>query len=113
METRPPEKRFWMVPFTIHATRGLLRDQKSRRKTMTLCLVVAVALSIAGFTGFGSWLDPHEHPVRFLFFWGACGWITVTALLLALIDMLMLRVQARRAREELLERANKGNHSGE
>jgi len=113
METGPPEKRLRTASFSIHATRGLLRDQTSRRKTMTLCLVVAVALAIAGFTGFRSWLDPHQYPVRFLLFWGACGWVTVTALLLAIMDMLMLRIEARRAREELLEQAKKGKRSGE
>ena len=101
METRPPNKPFWMVPFTVHATRGLLRDQKSRRKTMTLSLVAAVALSIAGFTVLRSWLDPHEHPWRFILYWLVVAWETVLVLLLALFDMLMVRAQDRAARKKL------------
>ena len=101
METRPPNKPFWMVPFTVHATRGLLRDQKSRRKTMTLSLVAAVALSIAGFTVLRPWLDPHEHPWRFILYWLVVVWETVLVLLLALFDMLMVRAQDRAARKKL------------
>ena len=98
MENGPPPKRFWMVPFTIHATRGLLRDQHTRRKTMAVSLVIAVALLVAGLTLFRSWLDPHEHPWRFVLYWLACAWATVLVFLLALLDLLLVRAQARGAR---------------
>jgi protein-S-isoprenylcysteine O-methyltransferase Ste14 len=101
METRPPKKSFWMVPFTIHATRGLLRDQRSRRKTMAVSLVVAIVLLVAGLTIFRPWLDPHEHPWRFILYWLACAWETVLVLLLALFDLLLVRAQARAARRVL------------
>ena len=99
METRPPNKSFWMVPFTIHATRGLLRDQRSRRKTMAVCVLVAVVMLIAGLTVLRPWLNPHEHPWRFVLFWFACGWETVLLLLLAILDMLLIRAQARAERK--------------
>ena len=101
MENGPPPKRFWMVPFTIHATRGLLRDQHTRRKTMAVSLVIAVALLVAGLTLFRSWLDPHEHPWRFVLYWLACAWATVLVFLLALLDLLLVRAQARAARKAL------------
>ncbi len=88
-----------MVPFTIHATRGLLRDERSRRKTMAISLLVAVVMLVAGLTVLRSWLDPHEHPWRFILFWFACAWDTFLALLLALLDMLLIRAQARAARK--------------
>jgi hypothetical protein len=101
MEPGPPKKHFWMVPFTIHATRGLLRDQQARRKTMAVSLVIAVALLAAGLSVFRSWLDPHEHPWRFILYWLACAWETALVLLLALFDLLLVRAQARAARKTL------------
>jgi hypothetical protein len=103
MEDRPPEKRLRVAPFAIHATRGLLRDQKSRRRTMAVSIAVALILLVTGLTVFRSWLDPHQHPWRFIFFWLACAWETVLAILLALFDVLLMREQARGARKALRE----------
>ncbi|MFN2623933.1 MAG: hypothetical protein ABR611_13930 [Chthoniobacterales bacterium] len=103
MENRPPEKRLEVAPFAVHATRGVLRDPKARRKTMALLLAGAVVLIALGLFGAKTWLEPHEHPVRFISFWFACGWITLTALLLALLDLLVLRTAARQARKALRE----------
>jgi hypothetical protein len=105
METPPPEKRLQVAPFAIHATRGLLRNPSSRRKTMALLVVVALAMIVLGSLGLGAWLEPHEHPVRFILFWFACGWVTLTVLLLAVLDMLLVRAEGRRAREALREEA--------
>ena len=101
MEDRPPEKRLRVAPFAIHATRGLLRDQKSRRRTMAVSIAVALILLVTGLTVFRSWLDPHEHPWRFIFFWLACAWEIVLAVLLALFDLLLTRAQERAARKLL------------
>jgi len=103
METGPPEKRLQVAPFAVHATRGLLRDPGPRRKMMAILIVVSLILLVIGLTVFRSSLDSHEHPVRFILFWFACGWITVTALLLALLDILLVRAEARRARRALRE----------
>ena len=103
MEDRPPEKRLRVAPFAIHATRGLLRDQKSRRRTMAVSIAVALFLLVTGLSVFRSWLNPHEHPWRFIFFWLACAWETVLAILLALFDVLLMRAQERAARKALRE----------
>lgn len=103
MEERPPEKRLEVAPFAVQATRGVLRDPKARRKTMALLLAGALALVALGLFGAKTWLEPHEHPVRFILFWFACGWIALTALLLALLDLLLLRAAARRTRKALRE----------
>jgi hypothetical protein len=109
METRPPKKSFWMVPFTVQVTRGLLRDERSRRKTMGISLLVAVVMLVTGLTVLRPWLNAHEHPWRFIFFWLACTWETLLVLLLALLDLLLVRAQARAARrafqEEFSQRA--------
>lgn len=96
-----------MVPFAIHATRGLLRDANSRRKTMAISLFVAVIMLVAGLTILRPWLNPHEHPWRFILFWFACAWDTLLALLLALLDMLLIRAQARAARKAVREEFSK------
>src|SRR3954469_825509 len=103
METRPPEKRLEMAPFTIHATRGLLRDPKMRRIMMAISIVVAAILLVIGLTGLRSWLNPHEHPWRFVLFWFACAWQTTLAILLALFDLLLARTQERAAQKALRE----------
>jgi heme/copper-type cytochrome/quinol oxidase subunit 2 len=101
-----------MVPFTVHATRGLLRDERSRRKTMAISLLVALLLLAAGLTILRPWLDPHEHPWRFILFWFACAWVTLLVLLLALLDLLLIRAQARAARKLFREEFSKGASPG-
>lgn len=90
-----------MAPFAIQVTRGLLRDERSRRKTMGISLLIVVVMVISGLTVLRPWLNPHEHPWRFVFFWFACAWETILVLLLALLDLLLLRAQARAARRAL------------
>lgn len=103
MDNPPPPKRLRIVPFSIHATRGLLRDERSRRKTMGFFLLVAVVMLVAGLTVLRPWLNPHEHPWRFVLYWLACGWETLLVLLLALLDMLLVRAQARAGRKAMQE----------
>lgn len=107
MNDRPPKKSFWMVPFTVQITRGLLRDERSRRKTMGMSLLVAVAMLVSGLTVLRPWLNPDEHPWRFIFFWFACAWETLLVLLLALLDLLLVRAQARATRKVLREEFSK------
>ena len=89
--------------FVIHATRGLIRDHKTRRKTMFVAVLVAVALLFSGSTFLKPDLDPRVHPSWFILFWFACAWITLLAALLAVFDMLLVRAQARAA-EKLLRK---------
>ena len=107
METPEPKKSFWVVPFTVQVTRGLIRDQRSRRMTTAFALAVALLMVIAGVTVLRSWLDPHDHPWRFLFYWFACAWETLLVLLLALLDLLLARAQARQDRRRLNKELSK------
>lgn len=106
-----------MVPFTVQVTRGLLRDERSRRKTMGISLVIAVVMLVAGLTVLQQWLNPHEHPWRFMFFWFACAWEILLVFLLALLDLLLIRAQARAARkaiqEEFSQRVNPDSSDAE
>lgn len=103
METPPPEKRLEVAPFTIHATRGLLRDPKMRRILMAISIVLAAILLVIGLTGLRSWLAPHEHPWRFVLYWAVCAWQTTLAVLLAVFDLLLTRAQDRAAQKALRE----------
>ncbi len=100
----PEEKELEPVSFILHATRGVLRDQRTRRKAMVVLLGLAVLMLIGGFTIFQSALNPHEHPWFVIFFWIACVWLTFTALLLALFDLIVIRLKARRAQRALREK---------
>ena len=112
MET-PPEKPLHTTSFVVHATRGLIRDQNMRRWAMFILLIVALLLLCAGSTFLASALNPREHLVRALLFWFVVGWLTLTALLLALFDLLIVRVTGRRAEQMLREQlARSGESSG-
>jgi uncharacterized membrane protein YfcA len=100
----PNEKKFRFVSFAIHATRGLLRDQNARRKTMFWVVILAVLMLFCGATFLAPWLDPRVRPVWFILYWLACAWLTVTAVLLALLDLLQVRVQARAEKRALAQK---------
>jgi len=71
---------------------------------MVLLLALALLLLIFGFTFLQSALDPHLHPWRVVVFWLVCIWLTFTAMLLAIFDLLMVRLEARRAERALREK---------
>jgi protein-S-isoprenylcysteine O-methyltransferase Ste14 len=93
--------------FVVHATRGVIRDQTTRRNTMFVLLVVALVLLFAGSTFLQSVLNWREHPFRFFLYWFVCGWLTLTAMLLALFDLLVVRAQARKAEKLLRDEISK------
>ena len=108
MEPPPEEKNLEPVSFIAHATRGVIRDQKVRRKAMTLLLAVAVLMLLAGFTVLQSFMNPREHPWFVILFWLACVWLTFTAALLAIFDLLIVRLETRRAQRALRENLGNG-----
>ncbi len=92
------------VSFVVHATRGVIRDANTRRKAMLGLVVAALVLLLAGSTILHQALNPREHPGRFIFFWVLCGWLALTAMLLAVFDFLMVRLEARKAERMLREK---------
>ena len=93
------ERKLRLLSFATHATRGLIRDQRARRKVLLATLLGALGLIIVGTTFLREVLDHREHPVWFVVFWFACAWLTVLTLLLALFDLLIVRAQGRAARK--------------
>lgn len=111
-ENSPETKPLRTVSFVVHATRGVIRDQTTRRKTMFAVLVVALVLLFSGSTFLASMLNPQEHPMRFILFWFVCAWLTLTAILLAVFDLLMVRLEARKAQRILREESSRSQTSG-
>lgn len=107
MQPYPKNKGFWMAPFVVHATRGIIRDQTTRRWTMFSTLLLALLLSFLGGTLLRGML--FEHPAWLILFWFVVTWLTLTALLLAFLDLLVVRSQARAAKKIL--HAGVGSHT--
>lgn len=101
MSDSPEGKPLRTVSFVVHATRGVIRDQTTRRKTMFVLLVVALLLLFAGSTLLQPILSPREHPGWFIFYWFVCAWLTLTAILLAFFDILVVRTHARKMKKIL------------
>src|SRR6202030_1479944 len=100
----PEKKQLQPVSFVAHATRGLIRDQRTRRKAMVFLLALAVLLLLLGFTVLQSALNPRAHPWFVILFWLVCVWLTFTALLLAIFDLLMIRLEARKGQRAMREK---------
>jgi hypothetical protein len=96
-------KSFRIVSFAPQVARGLVRDQTTRRWTIFVTLLVAMLMLFAGTTFLQALLSPREHPGWFIVFWLLCAWLTLTALFLAIFDILIVRAQSRAARRELSE----------
>jgi hypothetical protein len=97
------EKGLQTTSFVVHATRGVIRDQRTRRKAIAVLLALAVLLLILGGTVLAPLLNPREHLIGALSFWLACIWLTLTALLLAVFDLLAVRLAAKRGERALRE----------
>jgi drug/metabolite transporter (DMT)-like permease len=107
----PPKKNLAITSFAMHSARGLIRDQRMRRHIMFVLLLVALALLFCGSTLLRPVLNPHEHPGWFMLFWFVCIWLTFTAFLLAIFDILVVRAQARKA-DKILQ-AHLAENSGD
>jgi len=100
-----------MASFVIQAVRGVIRDQNRRRTTMFILLLVALALLFSGSTFFESALNPRERPVWFILFWVACAWLTLTAMLLAIFDLLVVKLEVRKTGRMLREKVSQAENA--
>jgi protein-S-isoprenylcysteine O-methyltransferase Ste14 len=105
MTNKSPEKKpLRTVSFIVHATRGVIRDHNTRRKTMLMLVVAALILLFSGSTFLQAMLNSRAHPGWFILFWLTCAWLTLTAILLAIFDLLMTRLALRREQRALREK---------
>ena len=87
------------VGLIVSITKGILYDRSVRRQAMFRIILAAVAMLFLGATLLSGWLM--DRPVVFILYWLACAWLTITAVLLALYDILRVRVEARKERDRL------------
>lgn len=88
-----------MLRLIIPITKGVIREQSTRRSAIFFVMLTALVMLFLGATILDGWL--REHPVVFILYWLACAWGTFTALLLALYDILAIRTAARREQRRL------------
>ena len=68
---------------------------------MFVLTLATVSILFSGATFLAGYLS--ANPFWFLVYWGACAWLTIVILLLAIFDMLVVRAQARAAKHQLRE----------
>ena len=83
----------------IPITRGIIREQRVRRSVIFFVMLGALVMLFIGATFLERWL--REHPVLFVLYWFACAWATLTAMLLALYDLIAVRAANGRERRRL------------
>ena len=109
----PNDRKLRIAAFATHAARGLLHDRQTRRQVMFWVVIAALVMLFAGATFLAPVLNPRIRPGWFILYWVACAWVTVTAVLLALLDLLQVRVQSReekrRLAREMAEREEAGD----
>lgn len=87
------------VKVIIQTSKGIVRDQAVRRVAMFILVLGAMLMVAAGVTFLNDWLVANRWT--FLLYWMICAWITLTAILLAIFDLLAVRVLLRRERRRL------------
>jgi len=89
-----------MLRTIILMTRGILLDTRVRRGAMFILLMAAMVMLFAGTTFLAGNLPV---PWGFVIYWFICAWMTVAALMLALWDILLLRIAARKERRRIAQ----------
>jgi len=81
-------------------SKGIIRDQTMRRKMMFWVMLAAIVMFSAG-SIFLSEKWSRENPWIAIGYWLVCTWLTLTAMLLAVMDILVLRAIHRAARRKI------------
>jgi len=87
------------VRFLIQVCRGIIQSRDVRRAVMFWDVLMVLVMMFLGSTFFWPWL--RERPLIFLGYWGICAWLTILATLLAVYDLAKVRLDAKRAHDEL------------
>lgn len=95
----PPRRRPGALGSIGRITRGLLLDSRQRRQIMIYVIVAAVGLTVVGGTVGFDFLRTNIWV--FSAYWLLCAFLTLLAVLLAIYDLLMLRLLARRVQRDL------------
>ena len=99
------------VKVLIQTTKGIIRDQSVRRTVMFVIVLAALVMVFAGATFLSGWLAGDKWI--FLIYWVACAWLTMTAILLAIFDLIAVQLILRREKRRLKHQIfGKEDHDG-
>jgi len=88
---------------TILLSKAIIREPRLRRSCMLWFIGIAVVMLFLGSLLLtDNWA--RKHPWLYFGYWFACGWLTLTGVLLALLDILAIRAAARATRRVLERR---------
>jgi hypothetical protein len=89
-----------MFRLTLLLSKGILRDAKMRRNAMMWVMLAAMVMLFLGSLLLSDeWA--RQHPWLYFGYWAACAWLTLTGMLLALLDILVIRAAARGMRRQM------------
>ena len=72
----------------VGISRGILHDRSARRQFILYVIGALLGMLVLGYWPLADWLE--DSPVRFLFWWGGCGFFAIFLFLLVVYDMLRL-----------------------
>lgn len=93
----------------IHSTKGIIRDQTVRRWAMFILVLASLVMAFAGSTFLNAWLIADKWI--FLLYWLVCAWLVLTSMLLAIFDLLAVRLLLRREQRRLRQEALRGRRA--
>ncbi len=91
---------FAVLKLVLQLTKGIIRDPKARRTAMFYIMLAALAMLFFG-SVFLSDRWAREHVWLFVGYWLVCAWLTLSAMLLAVLDVLIIRAATRAQRRKL------------
>jgi hypothetical protein len=74
--------------FIITISRGILHERAARRGFILYVIGALLLMLGLGYWPLADWLE--DTPVRFLFWWGGCGFLAIFLFLLGVYDMLRI-----------------------
>ncbi len=96
-------------------TRGLIVDQHLRRLTMFYLALTALLMVFFGALFLDGWVQASKQDLHvaiwFAFYWLAVAWVTMSAAMLAIYDLLFVRLQHRAVRRQLRQRILGEDHA--
>jgi membrane protein implicated in regulation of membrane protease activity len=90
------------VSLIIQITKGVIRDQSTRRALMFGVVLIALLMLFVGATFLSGHLA--GKPLMFIAYWVVCGWLTLLAVLLAIYDLVAVRAKAAHERRKLRQK---------
>ena len=82
------------VRFILNLATGIALSQWQRRRAMFFLTLTAILMLFLG--TFVIWESFRGHPIFFVIYWFACGWLAICVILLAVYDLLMVLRSARK-----------------